>query len=233
MHISGLLLFPAIRTMPASLGYVAPFAVLLGLVALGPGRWLSPAAGEAARVAILAVVLAVFARNLIPLRAVRWVASVAVGLGVFLIWIVPDLALPGWHLRPVFSNALTGSAAGSFPEAARSDAAALAFRSLRAAVLVPLIEELFWRGWLPRWLQDPGDFRRVPAGSYTTAAFWLTALLFASEHGPLWDVGLLAGIVYNWWMRSTRSLGDAVLAHAVTNACLSGYVMLGGRWEYW
>jgi CAAX prenyl protease-like protein len=77
------------------------------------------------------------------------------------------------------------------------------------------------------------DFRKVPLGQFTTASFLLTALLFASEHGAMWDVGLAAGVLYNFWMRRTRSLGDLILAHAVTNACLSVYVLARGRWEYW
>jgi hypothetical protein len=77
------------------------------------------------------------------------------------------------------------------------------------------------------------DFRKIPMGQYTTASFLLTALLFASEHGAMWDVGLAAGLLYNFWMRRTRSLGDLILAHAVTNACLSAYVLSRGRWEYW
>ena len=92
---------------------------------------------------------------------------------------------------------------------------------------------LFWRAWLPRWIDRAKDFREVPLGQYSRAAFWLTAILFASEHGALWDVGLAAGLLYNWWMRRTRSLGDLILAHAVTNACLSVYVLTRGRWEYW
>ena len=45
--------------------------------------------------------------------------------------------------------------------------------------------------------------------------------------------GLLAGILYNWWMIRTRSLGDCILAHAVTNAALSVFVIVFRRWEYW
>ena len=73
----------------------------------------------------------------------------------------------------------------------------------------------------------------MPLGQFTTASFLLTVLLFASEHGAMWDVGLAAGLLYNFWMRRTRSLGDLILAHAVTNACLSAYVLSRGRWEYW
>jgi CAAX prenyl protease-like protein len=61
----------------------------------------------------------------------------------------------------------------------------------------------------------------------------VTAVLFASEHGPYWDVGLLTGFLYNWWMIRTRSLGDCIVAHAVTNACLCVYVVSSGSWEYW
>jgi CAAX prenyl protease-like protein len=98
---------------------------------------------------------------------------------------------------------------------------------------VPILEELFWRGWLMRWLIDSKDFERVPLGTFAPAAFWLTALLFASEHGSFWDVGFAAGIVYNWWMIRTRNLWDCILAHAVTNAVLATYVIGAGQWQYW
>jgi len=76
-------------------------------------------------------------------------------------------------------------------------------------------------------------FYELPLGYYAAQAFWVSALLFASEHGIYWDVGLAAGLAYNWWMVRTRSLADCILAHAVTNACLAAYVLLAGRWEYW
>ena len=64
-------------------------------------------------------------------------------------------------------------------------------------------------------------------------AFWVVALLFASEHGSYWDVGLLTGIIYNAWAVRSKSLGDLILTHAVTNACLCAYVIAAGKWEYW
>ena len=80
---------------------------------------------------------------------------------------------------------------------------------------------------------DPSGFERVPLGTYQAAAFWVVALLFASEHGPYWDVGLAAGIVFNLWMIRTNSLGDVILAHAIATGCLSAYVICAGKWEYW
>jgi CAAX prenyl protease-like protein len=108
----------------------------------------------------------------------------------------------------------------------------LFFRTLRAVIIVPIVEELFWRGWMMRWLVS-SDFHKVTLGAFTHSSFWITAFLFASEHGPYWEVGLIAGIAYNWWMIRTRSLGDLIYAHGVTNACLCAFILLTNRWEYW
>ena len=60
-------------------------------------------------------------------------------------------------------------------------------------VLVPILEELFWRGWLPRWLQNQA-FVKVPLGGYTTFAFVVTAVLLAGENGRYGEVGPLPGM---------------------------------------
>ena len=130
------------------------------------------------------------------------------------------------------NNSITGHASATIDAAARSDVWTLCFRSIRAIVLVPIIEELFWRAWMLRWAAN-SDFESMPLGSYTTQSFWIVALLFAAEHGPYWDVGLVCGVVFNWWMGKTKSLGDLILTHAVANAALSAYVLATGKWEYW
>jgi CAAX prenyl protease-like protein len=83
-----------------------------------------------------------------------------------------------------------------------------------------------------RWLIKP-EFSSLRLGAFSRQSFAMTAVLFAAEHGSFWDVGLLAGIAYNYWMVRTKSLGDCILAHAITNACLSAYVLLAGKWHYW
>ena len=84
-----------------------------------------------------------------------------------------------------------------------------------------------------RWLISSNDFESVALGTYAPLAFWATALLFASEHGSFWDVGLVTGVIYNWWMIRTRNLWDCILAHAVTNGVLAAYVIYAGQWQYW
>lgn len=163
----------------------------------------------------------------------RPLASVLVGLAVFVIWIAPDLIAPWWRHTVLFDNPLVPRLAATTPPVSRHDPMFLFFRIAVSVVAVPILEELFWRGWLMRWLIDSRDFERVPLGTFAPFAFWVTALLFASEHGAFWDVGLLAGIIYNWWMVRTRNLCDCIVAHAVTNGVLAAYVVLAGQWQYW
>ena len=215
-----------------TLGYVAPFAAYVGLLALGRLVSVAPLVVHAARLLIVLAVILAWSRRFLSLRPTSTLASAAVGFAVFLIWIGPDLLFQYRHSW-IFENTLTGRAATDLAPALEHDRFFLTIRMLTTAGLVPVLEELFWRGWLMRWLIDSRDFQKVPLGTYSTMAFWVVAVLFASEHGPYWEVGLLAGIVYNWWLVRTRSLADCILAHAVTNAALGFYVITAGAYQYW
>jgi CAAX prenyl protease-like protein len=214
-----------------TLAWVGPFAVFLVWLALDKRLPLANPAKEVVRDLVLVAAVAGFSWRILPRRVTHWPASVALGLAVFALWVAPDALVPGWRGHWLFQNGLTGRLTTSIAPAELTPLM-LALRTMRASLLVPVIEELFWRGWLPRWLQDT-RFERVPLGRYTPFAFWATAILFALEHGPFWEVGLLCGIIYNWWMRRTRSLGDLMLVHAVTNLALSLYVVATGRWTFW
>jgi CAAX prenyl protease-like protein len=184
------------------------------------------------RVAILAALLFAVSRRVISFRVSQWLGSVAVGVVVFAIWIAPDVLVAGYRQHWLFSNSLLGSVSTAIPEGLELNPVVLVFRTVRAAVLVPIIEELFWRAWLMRWLIR-SDFETVPLGTYEPRSFWIVAALFALEHGPYWDVGLVAGVIYNAWMVRSKSLGDLILAHGVTNLLLSLYVMYFRQWQYW
>ena len=219
------------RRSPA-VPYVSPFVIFLALIGLSH-LWPMPAlADEILRLAVMLAVLSLVARPVMDFRMQNWGASVLVGVAIFVLWIAPDLLFPQYRSFFLFDNSVVGAARSSLTEAARHDVPVLFLRTLRAVAIVPIVEELFWRGWLMRWVVN-NDFERVPLGTYSALSFWAVALLFASEHGPYWDVGLVAGILFNWWMIRSKSLGDLILAHAVANACLSGYVIAAGKWEYW
>jgi CAAX prenyl protease-like protein len=216
----------------SSVPYVLPFVVFLVLLGLAPYLSFLGAWEYVLRTVVLTAVLVVFSRPVLDFRMAAPMQSIAFGVAVFIVWIAPDLLFPGYRASWLFQNPITGTLHSSIDASLRDQPLVLAIRCLRAVVLVPIIEELFWRGWLLRWLIN-ADFHEVPLGTYSRRAMWITALLFASEHGPYWDVGLAAGLMYNWWMVRTKRLGDCILSHAVTNACLSGYVLVSGKWEYW
>jgi CAAX prenyl protease-like protein len=217
----------------SSLPWVAPFAAFIAFMALDK---VVPVSGEIlypARVIVVTAVLFFFSRSVIDFRVKHAAGTIALGVAVFVIWVGPDVLWPHYRTFWLFTNSLLGSVQSSAPAGARSNIRFIAFRSAGCVLLAPVIEELFWRGWLARWLIDSEDFRRLPLGAYTASSFWIGSLLFASEHGPFWEVGLIAGVAYNWWMCRTKSLGDCILAHVVTNGCLSMYVLATGQWQYW
>jgi CAAX prenyl protease-like protein len=215
-----------------SVPYVMPFGVFMLLLAVQSYIPLPQNAEYALRCAILIAVLWYFSRDVISFRVVNPIGSLALGVAVFLIWIGPDALIPGYRQHWLFQNSITGQASGTIDAAARTDMVALFFRTFRAVILVPIIEELFWRAWALRWVANT-EFETMPLGTYTTMSFWVVAGLFAAEHGPYWEVGLICGVLYNWWMGKTRSLGDLILTHAVTNGVLCAYVIATGKWEYW
>ena len=212
-------------------GYIAPFALYIAILAAEHAAAIPPEWGLVIRSVVVTVAILWFSWPYLSLRPARPLASLLLGAGVFLIWIGPDLL---FHYRHhwLFENFLAGRAVSTLAPAVKSRRAFLTLRVAVTAILVPILEELFWRGWLMRWLIDR-EWMRIPLGTYARMSFWVAAVLFASEHGPYWEVGLLAGIAYNWWIIRTRNLADCMLAHAVTNALLAAYVILQGQWQYW
>jgi CAAX prenyl protease-like protein len=100
-----------------------------------------------------------------------------------------------------------------------------------AVLVVPLMEELFWRSFLLRYLID-ADFESVPIGRFTWTSFLATTVLFGLEH-HLFLAGMAAGAIYSVILYKTRSLAQCVLAHAVTNLTLACYVLFTGKWYFW
>ncbi|MGP8246071.1 MAG: CAAX prenyl protease-related protein [Bryobacteraceae bacterium] len=214
-----------------TLAYVAPFCVYVASMGLERLLHIDGVWPYALRYGLALAAALVFSRGTVSFTVRNPMASAAVGLLVFVLWVAPDQL---WNIRHhwLFENPLTGAAVSSIPLALRRNATFLALRMVGSVLLVPVIEELFWRAWLMRWLISP-HIEAVPLGAYNRWAFWVTAALFAAEHGPYWEVGLAAGIVYNWWMVRTSSLGGCILAHAVTNLALGLFVIGSGQWQYW
>jgi CAAX prenyl protease-like protein len=157
-----------------------------------------------------------------PLREVA--LGVAAGLLVFVLWI---------HLDAPWMTLSVGAA----PAYDATDGAGgihwplVAVRLMGAALLVPVMEELFWRSFLMRWVQQP-VFEGLAPQAVGLRAVVLSTFVFMLAH-TLWLAAIVAGLVYAWlYIRSGR-LWTAVIAHAVTNAALGGWVLATGNWQFW
>ena len=109
----------------------------------------------------------------------------------------------------------------------------LVLRFVRLVAVVPIMEEVFWRGFLLRYLVQE-NFTALPFGAWSPLSFAVVTLGFTFEHSrPDWPAAFITGILYNLVAIRTRSLPACVLAHALTNLCLGLYVMQTHQWGFW
>lgn len=148
--------------------------------------------------------------------------ATALGLLVFMLWIKLDA---GWMRFGVAAGFDPRDAAGAI------DWRLALIRIAGAALVVPIMEELFWRALVLRWLES-ADFLAVAPARVGIRAVFIGALLFGVEH-QLWFAGILAGMAYSMLYLRSGSLWAAILAHGVTNGALGIWVLTTGHWHYW
>ncbi len=158
------------------------------------------------------------------IRNVKYLlTSLSLGVLVFILWINMDWfafnTTPGRGFNP---NIFEDSALRMFMIGARLSGAAL---------LVPIMEELFWRSFLIRYLITT-DFSETPIGKFTWASCIITVVLFGLEHNLI-VAGMMAGLAYNLLLYHTRSIFHCILSHALTNLLLGIYVLQTGHWHFW
>jgi CAAX prenyl protease-like protein len=107
----------------------------------------------------------------------------------------------------------------------------IAVRIIGSSLVVPALEEVFFRSFLYRYIVKP-DFQTVPLGQFAALPFFLTAAVFAFEHEQ-WLAGLFCGFAYQGLVLWKKRLGDAIVAHAITNFLLGLWVVGKGAWQFW
>lgn len=202
-------------------GAVVDFAPALDLSWLDV-RWLYP-------VKIAAVVAALwyyrtFYVELFARSSWLWAGLIApmFGLVVFVLWINLD---SGWMNL--------GGAAGFDPRDSSGafDWPLVMIRLAGAALVVPLMEELFWRSFLLRWIQEHHFLELAPV-QIGLRAILISSVLFGLEHS-LWFAGIVAGLAYAWLYRASGNLWPPIIAHATTNLVLGLWVLNTGAWQFW
>ncbi|MEO8259756.1 MAG: CAAX prenyl protease-related protein [Acidobacteriota bacterium] len=203
--------------------YLMPFLALLagGMVSgLGTGtfEWL-----YAIRVAAVGAVLWSWRRSY---REIDWRigwGSIGLGVIVFAIWLA---------LEPLVGSGAAGMPAALTQAGDGGRNTWLALRVLGAVVAVPIAEELAFRGYLlRRFVRE--DFERVDRATVTSLAIIVSSLAFGILHGERWLAGAIAGLVYAAAYLRRGSIGDAVAAHATTNALIAAAVLGAGLWHLW
>ena len=152
-----------------------------------------------------------------------WIFAVMIGLVAIAIWIGIDSFYPKFAQATPFDPTTIASAAqrNMF----------IVFRVVGAVIVVPLMEELFWRAFLIRWLINE-NFKSVPVGAFTWLSFAVTVALFGAEHAE-WLAGLICGALYNGLYYRRKDVVSCVVAHAVSNAALAAWVLSRGDWKFW
>jgi hypothetical protein len=218
------------------LPYVAPFGVYMAFLLVQSRVELNLLWAYPLRVLCVGAALVYFWRHYAELRgpasgrvAFNVTLAIVVGLVAIVVWIALDPFYPG------LTKLMTGKPPVPFdPFSIENESARWSFIALRAfgaVVVVPVMEEIFWRAFLIRWIEDE-DFQRVPVGTFGWRSFGFTVLLFGAEHDQ-WIAGLICGALYNWLFYRTRSVWACIIAHAVSNAALAGWVLARGDWKFW
>jgi uncharacterized protein len=154
--------------------------------------------------------------------------SIAVGLAVFVVWIAPQQIFG-------FDPRVDGFNPGIFSHQPPIPIywGEVALRFARLIIVVPLVEEIFFRGFLLRYFIRE-EFDQVTIGSFSWLSFAIVTIGFALIHSSAdWVGGLIAGALYNVVAYRSRSLTSCVLAHAITNLCLGLWIMKTHQWGFW
>lgn len=162
----------------------------------------------------------------------RWQISweaVAVGVAVFVLWVGLDGHYPrlskleagaGWNPGQQYG---AGSALTCFY---------VGVRIVGASLIVPPLEEVFYRSFLYRYLVNT-NFRAMPFNRFHALSFVVTSLIFGLVHPERWVAAILCGLAYQGLSLYKNRLGDAMTAHGITNLLLGVWVVGRGEWHYW
>lgn len=225
---------PTAAPVRDDLAYMLPMALFLVLTWVG-GTWptLYPAS-YVVKTILAGAALLYCRRAYTPIRWDFWWLGVLIGvLGLFQ-WIGMQLWLQEHvaHFRPdPASPPFDPTKAFDSPLAMN---AFVVFRwVIGASIIVPFMEELFWRDFVWRSVIAPSNFKLATIGEWSVKTFLVVAIAFAFVHGNWWLTSIVWALMIGGLLAYTKSLGACILAHAVTNFLLGAYVLLTRDWGFW
>ncbi len=217
--------------------YVAPFVAFLVLTSIEGKGWLGlPYEAWYCVKALVVLGLLWHFHRAWPrwsTRGLGW--GLALGVAGVVLWLALDRlqqAIPG--LSGLVESVM-GVREGFNPFARNGvDLNAISFvliRLLGLALVVPLMEEIFWRGFLARFLIND-NFTQVPQGQFTPQSFAIVTAAFVAVHPELLAATAWGALV-NWLYHKTGNVWACVVMHAVTNLLLGIWILSTGEWRLW
>jgi CAAX prenyl protease-like protein len=205
------------------LPYVLPFAIFAFMTYAGPFFDVSRGLVYPATTILVGLSLLYFRESY--REEIRFSVdglAVLAGVFVFLVWVLPDGFYP--QIGKSQFNPYEYADGLGVP-------IVIAFRIIGAVLVVPLMEELFWRSFAMRFMIR-SDFKSVPLGKFSWFSFLIVAIAFGFEHHQ-WLPGIVAGLVYAGVLYRSKNLFSPILSHAVTNLLLGIYVLSTAKWGFW
>jgi uncharacterized protein len=217
---------------PATLAATSPVTVPAAPVE--PARWsnLFPIS-YVLKTCLAAAALWFFWNRYTPISWAHWQLGVIVGVIGIVQWVGMEKLL--LHYFPNYPRPGGAALFDPYAHFAGQPGLMWAFTIIRwggAALVVPVMEELFWRDWLWRTLAAPNDFRLASVGEWDWKIFLIVAGAFATVHVQ-WITAFGWGLMIGWLLVYTRSLGACIVAHGVTNLLLGAYVQYTRDWYFW
>ena len=111
----------------------------------------------------------------------------------------------------------------------------LVLRFFRAVVVVALVEEIFWRGFLMRFLLDwDGDYWKQPFGKHSWLSYFVVTGAFMLAHAPIdWAGAFIYGTLTYILAVWSKSLSACVVMHAVANFLMGWYAIAFHKFGLW
>ncbi len=166
-----------------------------------------------------------------------------IGIGL---WILPtylysalDLKVeggdPDWYRYFGLADRREGFDGKVFEDSSLWYWVAMVLRFVRAVIVVALVEEIIWRGFLMRFILKPdGNYWEVPFGKAHWKSYLVVTAAFTIAHNPVDWLGCVCfGSIMYFVAVKSKSLFACILMHGVANLLMGWYALTFGKYGLW
>jgi uncharacterized protein len=220
-----------LRHIRDDVAYILPMLIFLLLTQVGVSWPQLYPISYVSKTVLTAAALALLWKNYTAIRWNHWWLGILLGVVGIFQWVGMQLWLQNHfsHFRP------SGHSFDPFEffHDPGMQYSFIAVRLIGAVLVVPVMEELFWRDFLWRQILAPNDFKLAQVGEWAWGPFLIVAVVFCFVHGNWWPTAIVWGLMIGALLIYTKSLGACIVMHATTNLLLGLYVLHTHDWSFW